>query len=178
MTQAHLSTINNSSSHNTHSPLQTVECLLRSHEVRAERIDTLVSRPVSTKPQQQQQAAASTQGPPKRQRVQQQESGEGAGDLNNDGGAEGLEADGDEAGGAQGEGADGVVVEGQLLDSRQEQGSAQPATGIEPQLKAGEQAAGGKVCWQPQASTLVSSCPSQAARGHTGYLTFARKWVG
>jgi tRNA A58 N-methylase Trm61 len=24
----------------------------------------------------------------------------------------------------------------------------------------------------------VNSCPIQAARGHTGYLTFARKWVG
>lgn len=136
-----------------HHPVQTMECLLRSHEVRAERISTLVSPSSQGAQHHHHQKDGSSQGSPKRQRMEQ-EKGQ---DPTTAGKA------GDTAG------------EGELGVKEQVQGAGQenaPSSQDRPGPKAGN-----TLGWQQQASTLVSSCPSQAARGHTGYLTFARKWV-
>ena len=62
------------------------------------------------------------------------------------------------------------------------QGPGQEETGQAPMQpvpkgRLGGQQRGMAPGWQLQANTMVSSCPSQSARGHTGYLIFARKWA-
>lgn len=148
--------------------LQTVECLLRSYEVRTERLVPVPKRPTQEGGQQQ------PAGPPsKRPRV---EEGEAAAE----GGEEAEEAGcgGDDAAEMKAE-VKGEGEEGAQLNGAGGKGQAGGKGGGKGGKQGGRQGGrGGGAAAEQQLPSMVVSCPSVQARGHTGYLTFARKFVG
>lgn len=155
-----------------------MECLLRTHEVRAERIDTLKRPTDSTLLQQQQQRVPPVAA--KRARVE-------VGGEDKEGVISGIQGDAEvtETGAKNGEaresGNDGVDAGAMEADEMLCGGEAEPAVvhahGEAQTGGHGKGKGSSAGAWKIQAAMMVSSCPAQQARGHTGYLTFARKWV-
>ncbi|KAF5842670.1 S-adenosyl-L-methionine-dependent methyltransferase [Dunaliella salina] len=191
----------------------TIECLLRTHEVRAERMETLKRPPPSAQQHQQEHLGNAA----KRARMGAKQDYSQSADAVPATGAdaagpkqEGMDGDaanGDEEGGQEEEAA-GVQSpgacapsedyqkqnQGNNKDRAEEEGPGEEAEGLQgsgvhvpveggqeegqggrQSNAGGQQGSGGG---QAGVTTMVSSCPAQQARGHTGYLTFGRKWAG